>query len=451
MTTVGITAEFDPFHNGHQYLIDSVRAELAPDAVVCVMSGNFTQRGMPAVFDKFVRAEMAVRCGVDLVVELPAAYAVNGAEMFAKGAVRILKGLGVTHLAFGSESGRAEVLDHIAKVSVSEDAVFEESFRERMDAGETYAASYAHALSRSVTEGLLRERSQGSSPSAPDGAQLGAEAFWNAAAIRTILKSPNDILGLAYLRQNHKQGADLKAFAVKRVGSAHGSRVLGEGILSSAAGIRAALFGGRDGMHPVDNKDVLVYLPDEIHELFEDAPRLGKNGLDRYDDLVRYALLSRSAEEIAAIAEAGEGLENVLKKAVQKADALDSLILAAKSKRYTYARISRCLAQLVLGITKTALRDADRQELAYARVLAFSERGASLLRSLRRRRQEAESSQAPARTIPVYTNLSKNVPPAAPERLLLDIDVRASDIWSLLQGRGVYEGSDYVRKPFNQQ
>ncbi len=435
MKAVGITAEFDPFHNGHQYLIDNVRAELAPDAVVCVMSGNFTQRGMPAVFDKFVRAEMAVLGGADLVVELPALYAVNGAEKFAEGAIRVMSGLGVTDIAFGSECGNAELLSVIAEVSAKEDDRFETAFRAETEAGKSYAAAYAAGLSACLMEALA-DRAQNAE--GIDSQSLASDAFTGAAVIKTILKSPNDILGLSYLREICRQGAAIKPIAVKRVGSKHGSWVLGEGLLSSSAGIRAAMLGGKNGNHMVDDNNFLVYIPEEIRDLFNSALSLDNKCIERYFDLVRYALLSRAVPDIAVAAEVGEGLENALKKAVQKVSDLNSLILAAKSKRYTYARIARCLAQLVLGITKGAIQAAEEGHLAYARVLAFNERGAAFLKERRKC------------DFPIYTNLNKNVPDGAPQRPLLHIDTRASDIYSVITGRSIYDHSDYVRQPFRQ-
>ena len=147
MSVAGIIAEFDPFHNGHQYLIDTVRRELSPRAVVCVMSGNFTQRGEPAILDKFTRAQLAVKGGADLVVELPVCCAVNAAREFAFGGVRTLHLLGfVTHLAFGSETGDVKLLEHAAELALKENDAFRKALKGQMEAGRPYGTAYARAL-----------------------------------------------------------------------------------------------------------------------------------------------------------------------------------------------------------------------------------------------------------------------------------------------------------------
>ncbi len=444
MTIAGIIAEYDPFHNGHKYLTDCVRAELSPHAVVVVMSGNFTQRGMPAVLDKFTRARLAVECGgADLVLELPTVFAVNGATEFAKGGVRVLKGLGcVTHLAFGSESGNVKALQQAAELSVNEDADFKAKIACFSSKGLSYPAAYAKAFSERFPafEGL----------------------FDNA---------PNDMLAREYLKQDLLQNAGLTPFAVKRVGAGHDvyggkdqtedkakdSEIKSEKAFVSASIIRASLQNNVDIKHIIDDAPKPVYNALDI--LSKTGPaarsphslRCRRSSLwgcpssrhpfwmqmqSAYFDLLLYKLVTTPESEIANILSAGEGIENNLKEAVKKAETLDELIRTASSKRFTYARVSRVLAQLLLGITKDDYYLADRGDLAYARVLAFNEKGAEVLKTAKE-----------TASIPVYSNLNKQLAPDAHERFMLDIDMRSSDIYSILSGNTIYGGSDLVNIP----
>ena len=309
---------------------------------------------------------MAVACGADLVVELPAAYAVSGAPGFAAGAVRIMKGLGLDAIAFGSESGDMLTLE--AK------------------------------LHDGVTPIDMKNR-------------------------------PNDILALEYMKQNRMQDAGLEEFTVPRSGAGHDSLEI-SGNNASASLIRKMV---GEGAKPSEMAD---FVPSEALKILESSVRFDSDAAGRWFDLVRYCLISKSPEEIASVPAAYGGIEYRLKEAAISSNSLDELILTAKAKRYAYAGLSRLVTQMVLGISADAIAEADRQSLAYARVLAFSDAGASLLKELRK-----------TATIPVITNINKNLPQDATERLLLDMDTRASDIYSILLNRPIYDNSDYVLHP----
>lgn len=367
MKTAGIVSEFNPFHNGHKYLIDSVREQLAPDAVVCIMSGNFVQRGGPAVADKWVRARMAAACGADLVVELPSVYAVNGASQFAKGAVRIMKGLGLDVIAFGSESG-----------SIIE-------------------------LEGKLHDGMIT----------PIG----------------MKNRPNDILALEYMKQNRLQNAGLEEFTVLRMGAGHDSDKIARNTASASLIRKMLNEQGKDA-------ETGDFMPPEAIEILNSSAICAKEAQSRWFDMVRSFIISKSPAEIASVPAAYGGIEYRLKEAVTQADSLDELILSAKAKRYAYAGLSRLLTQMVLGIDKSIVEKADAGGLTYARVLAFNDAGAALLKELRK-----------TSGIPVITNIGKNLDSDAPERLLTEVDTRASDIYSVLLGRNIYSNSDHVLHP----
>ncbi|MBR0129850.1 MAG: nucleotidyltransferase family protein, partial [Firmicutes bacterium] len=178
MKCAGIISEFNPFHTGHRHLIDSIREKTAPDAVVCVMSGDFVQRGMPAMWDKYIRAASAVDGGADLVLELPAVYAVSGAGQFARGGVKVLKGLGcIEYMGFGSESGDGEQLMNAASLLAKEPENFSRALKEELASGKAYPSAYSSAA-----------------------ASIGLDPV--------LFSGANDILALEYLKQNVLLEAD---------------------------------------------------------------------------------------------------------------------------------------------------------------------------------------------------------------------------------------------------
>lgn len=397
MKACGIICEFNPLHNGHKYLIDSVRSSLAPDAVVCVMSGDFVQRGMPALLDKHERARAALECGADLVLELPAYFAVNGASEFAEGGIRILKGLGcIDTLAFGMESERAEDLLQRAKALLAEEAALDQEIGDFLARGLSYPAAL----------------------------QKAAEACG-----LQIPGSPNDILALEYIKSSLRNEAGFSFFGVKRQGTGHHDSHASEGF-ASASYIREGLSQGSLSLEALAQ-----LMPERSLSVLKSSPVSDAFALDRYFSMIRFAGLARGPESLAEAPEMGEGLEHRLKEGLQRAKTLDELILFMKSRRYTYSRISRILCQLVLGLTKDGYRKIKDEGQAYAKVLAFNEAGAKVLSACKK-----EGS------IPVLSNVNKLPADFAAEELLT-ADLKAADLYSVICGRQVYEASDRVRVP----
>ena len=401
MDIAGIICEFDPFHNGHAYLISKAR-EQGASGIVCVMSGDFMQRGGPALCDKFLRAEAAVRCGADLVLELPAVYAVNSADFFARGGIRVLNGLGcVDGLVFGSESGDIEALREIASATAFESAEFSEALRTALGNGASYPAAYDLALA-SVYPGLDY----------------------------SVLRGPNDTLAVCYLREIIRQKAVIGAAAVKRTGGGHGTVDVSDD-RASASLIRSLMKNG-DGKW----KD---YVPEAMIDIL-DAPDFSPEALrlreERLFAMVRHALASASSGELRQIPEISEGLENRLLEQASYASDIEELVEGTVSGRYTSSRVSRVLTQLILGINNERVDYADGKEIAYAKVLAFNGRGAEILKNAK------ENG-----SIPVYSNINKNTEPNAPELPVLDVDIRSADIFSMICGRPAAEFSDKVQVP----
>lgn len=395
MKAAGIICEFNPLHNGHKYILDSIRRDLSLDAVVCVMSGDLVQRGGPAVMDKFQRARCAVTCGADLVLELPAYHAGQGAREFALGGVRILQGLGcVDFLCFGSESGSSDDLRRTAEKLVSSSDLIDERISSHLAEGVSYPAAYEAACG-----------------------DLGI-------SIPTL---PNDILALEYMKASLSIGADWSFHAVKRAGAGHDSREIC-GSIASASAVRELILSGN-----VEDWKGLV--PACTVLAAEQGGKLGAEEMRRYFDLARFLLLTSSSERLADLPEAREGIGNRLKEAARTAQDLDSLIKAAKTRRYTYAGISRIIAQLVFGLSKSAYQKIRDEGQRYAKVLAIGEKGPEIL-----------AFAGKAGLMPVISNVNK-IADDFPCRELLDADLNASDVYNLIRGRDISACSDRRRIP----
>jgi len=404
LNNVGIIAEYNPFHNGHLYHLQETKKLGQADHVVVIMSGNFTQRGEPALYDKWTRAEMAVRNGVDLVIELPFVFACNNAEYFAMGAVRILNGLGcISHLSFGSESGELEGLLKVADLLAEEEPEFKEALMMFLGQGLSYPRARYEALKKLEGE-----------------------------EVAALIRDPNNILAVEYLKQWILTASQMKPIVVKRKGRSYHDESIDDA-LSSATAIRRKLEENRDIDH------ILHVVPQATTDTMRNAESEPVTDSEDLFTMLVYKILITSNEELAEILSAGEGLENKLKKAVIKSKNLNELIASVLSKRYTETRIKRLLLHTLISLRKDDFfRNLENPHL-YARVLAFSGRGAKLLRHIKR--QECNS-------IPIITNLNKEVPLGDPLWEFLRYDVLASDIYNLAYNKEIYRRSDYVCKPY---
>ena len=395
MTSAGIICEFDPFHNGHGYLIEKVR-DAGAESVVCVMSGDYTQRGAPAMWDKFRRAEAAVLCGADLVLELPALYAVNSADLFARGGVRILSGLGcVDTLAFGSECADQEKLSLSARVTAEEPEQYSARLKEHLSEGLSYAASCQKAL---------------------------AELYSPEAA--SVLNGPNDILAVCYMREIILQKVGLSPFAVKRTGADHKAQDP-DGCFASAGAIRKAAASGEDIRDLIPEKSLSVISDDDRHP---------DNKL--FYEIARHRILTSGSGFLKDIPEVSEGLEMRMIQAAQCSEDLDSFLENVSTRRYPAPRIRRILSRIILGIDSKKQACLEINRTAYAKVLAFGPAGAKILKTA------SEKG-----TVGIVSNVNKYVPKDAAEEISLGIDILSGDIYNMLCGRTLTQYSDRVRIP----
>lgn len=342
MNTAGIVAEYNPFHNGHMQHIAETKKMLSGCPVVCVMSGNFTQRGDFALLPKHARAQAAVRCGADLVLELPLPWCLASAERFAFGAVSLLDALGiVTHLSFGSECGSVDALESLA--CHLDDPGFSTALHDALSDGRSFPAARQTAL------GML----------CPDAA---------------LLSGPNNILGLEYIKALRALRSDIKPVTVRRQGSGHDTAQT-ENDFASASLLRSLAKTAPDKLQQ--------YMPAPSFDVFMRECRAGAAPVFSADaDASVMAVLRKlRIDDYQTLPDMSEGFHNRLFRAVAASASPQEAAAAAKTKRYTLSRIRRQLLCAYLGVSA----GAGGRRPPYARVLAFNDAGRALLRAASQR------------------------------------------------------------------
>ena len=326
--TVGIICEYNPLHLGHKKQIDRIREVFGPETViVCAMSGNFVQRGMPAILDKQTRAKAAILSGADLVLELPVTTALSSAEGFAAGGVKIL-GAFCDYLCFGAETADADALMETARLLLCDD--FPPLLRAALESGKSFPAARQEALE-----------------------QLGCSG--------SLLSQPNNILGVEYCKAILSQGCTMKPFSIHREGSYHAEVADTEN--PSATAVRNLMLIAHNWRSCV---------PRQVRPLFEAAPL---HSIAAGERAILARLRTMTDAEFEALPYGSEGLWRKFMHACRKESTLEAIIAATKSKRYTRTRIDRMVMCAFLGITEEMLKE----EAPYTRVLAFNDRGREIL------------------------------------------------------------------------
>ena len=398
MKAVGIVCEYNPFHRGHLWQLQASREAAGENAaLVCALSGDFVQRGEAAVYSKFARAEVACRCGADLVLELPLPWCLASAERFARGAVGMLGALGVDFLSFGSETGELAPLLKLAEL-VSE-PTFVDSVKRRM----TEAPNLSFAAAR--------ERE--------------AETVLGSTA--ALLAQPNNILAVEYLKAIRELSLPMQPIAVRRQGSGHDKQAVGTEF-RSASEIRQRLAAGENIENDIPAPALAVYAREREAGREQIQSRALETAM-----LSRLLLLDEAAFE--TLPDASDGLGRRLYRAIREQGDLPGIWEAARSKRYPLARLRRLCLCACLGVKAGMAEDLP----PYARVLAANERGRALLRE-----RSGESA------IPILTR------PGAvrelPEEcaMLFTLGAQAHDFFSLAYGEQGREkpGKDWQSTPF---
>lgn len=346
MKTVGIIAEYNPFHNGHLYQLKKAKEITGADFAVVVMSGDFTQRGTPAVFDKYTRCRLSLLAGADLCIELPVVFATASAELFAKGAVSLLSALGVDALCFGSECGEIAPLQKIASLLFAEPPAYKEALNKALKEGLSFPSARALAV---------RECAHAGSLSGMD------------AAASDILGSPNNILGIEYLKallalEKNGQHAPVP-YTIKREGDGYLSHTLSEESFCSAMALRKGI--------AEENPDLLRYVPESIRQEFADTCQT-KSALcaDDFSGMLFYKLLSEKDACYDAYLDVSSDLSDKIRKNLASFTTFSAFCEnSLKSKDITLTRVYRSMLHILLSIKKEDLPAAA----PYARILGFRE------------------------------------------------------------------------------
>ena len=373
MKTVGIIAEFNPFHNGHKYLIEQAKQQTGADCCIVLMSGDFVQRGAPAICNKYLRTEMALKGGADIVFELPTVYALGSAEMFAEGAVSLLAATGqIDYLCFGSESGDTDALSKCASIieEYTMTPAFKEQLTDHIKNGESYPSAFSNALSEVL------------------------------GSLQSLLYSPNNLLGIEYLRALIRLEKDdtssfsaanfsklPKPLAIRRMGSDHFDTEITE--FSSATALRTSMLSGNE------LQKLSKSIPDESYSIISDKHgHLLPISEDDFSNMLYMRLNTLTYEELFAIPDINPDLIHKLIDYRGYQIIIPKLIMSLKSKCFTYTSISRALFRILLC---PAYKDAVLQNKAgyaplsarsndckpYLRLLGFNKKSSEFLRTLR--------------------------------------------------------------------
>lgn len=400
MKATGIVVEHNPFHNGHFYHIKESRNKTAADIIIAVMSGNFLQRGEPSLVDKWTRSEMALKAGVDLVIELPYVFATAQASDFARGSIALLEALGCDAFCFGSEEGTIEPFTNTYEVITSQQQTYQKLIKEYMKLG----FSYPKALNQAYAE-ITKDTNL----------QL------------VDLSKPNNILGYHYVEAANQINASTKPFTIQRIIANYHDEVDESQSIASATGIRKAIFeeGSIDALAnfmPQTSLDLLLKWKNTVG-VFGSWPQ--------FWPLLRFTIIRSSLKELASFAEVTEGIENLIYEAAIKSETFEEFMTHVKSKRYTWTRIQRMLTHIYTGFTWDSLKSHPNP--TYLRVLGMTSEGQKYLNQKKK-----------SLSLPLVSRA------AATKDSLLDLDIRATDLYQLgLQSPKIKRpiGLDYRKTP----
>lgn len=372
---IGIICEYNPFHNGHLYHLQKIKEMYKDSTIILVMSGNFTERGDLSIINKWDKTEIALHYGVDLVIELPFFYSSQSSDIFCKGAINILKHLNVQKLIFGSEINDVHILYKLANVQLNNE-------------------DYNTLIKQYLSQGFSYPKATG-------------QALFDISGIN--LNTPNDILGLGYIKEIILQKANIEAISIKRTNDYNSNDL--NNTITSAKSIRHAL---------KNNQDVKKFVPDFSYKHLTNL-----TFLDDYFDLIKYKILS---EDITKYNGVDENIAKRINKNINETNNLEELIEKIKSKNYTYNRIKRMLVHILVGFTKN---DAKNTNANYIRILGFSEKGRLYLNKIKK-----------DVTIPLITNYSNS-------KGLLDLEYKLNSILSLKMPTSIQK--EFIEKEYKEK
>ena len=385
MKSCGIIVEYNPFHNGHQYHVDQARLLSEAEIVIAVMSGNFLQRGEPAILDKWTRAEEALQNGVDLVIELPFAYAVQAADYFAAGGIQLLQALGCEALCFGT--------DHEATLSYEAFGQFVKENQTQIDAAYQLIKNNGQSYPQQMTT-VFRQ-------------------LYSDFSLDT--SSPNHILGMSYAKENARYEKPMQLFPVRRQQAGYHDLTLYSSIASATA-IRKAVFSKEVNSLP-------QVLPTKSLMDLRTQPVVS---WENYWPLLKYKLLMSSFAELRQVYQMKEGIEYRLKEAAKAAQSFQSFLELAKTKRYTWTRLQRLSTYILANVTTTEIMNV--WDSNYLHVLGFNGKGQQFLKEKRK-----------TATLPIVTKIAKN------NANIFALDIKVDQLYQL--GNQAINEQSFGRRP----
>lgn len=383
MKAIGIIAEYNPFTNGHKYHIDKIKEKYKDYTIITVMTGNFTQRGEPSIIDKWKRCEIALKLGIDLVIELPFPFATESADIFAYGAVTLLEHLQVEKIIFGSESDNVKDLELIAKTQVNN-----EDFEKLVKIYSKLGNNYPTAISNAIYD-LTNKK----------------------------ITTPNDLLGISYIKEILKNNYKLKYETIKRTNNYHEKEEI-----SSASSIRESL-------KDKQIEKIKDYIPEMEIDYLQSL-----HYFNDYFDILKYKIITE--KDLSIYQTVDEGIDNTLKKEINKSKNIQELINNIKSKRYTYNKISRILNHILCNFTKEKKKEMSK--ITYIRILGLNNKGRSYLNKIKK---DIE--------IPIISKIERN------KDKMLEFEIETTKIYDIIFNENllkrefekiIYIGEEYDKK-----
>lgn len=399
-TVLGIIAEYNPFHNGHLYHLKESKKATGAEYTVAIISGNFTQRGSTSIIDKWKKTEMALQNGVDLIIELPVLYSISSSENFAEGSIKILNSLGIIDfLSFGSETSNIKILNNFANILYDEPKEYKKILSNYLDTGLSFPKARENALLEYIKNF--------------------EDVNTNFDNYQNILSSPNNILGIEYLKALKKYKSSIKPVCIKRsIADYNSSDISINTSIASATAIREL----------IKNKNfntIKTVIPEKSYSILADCINSGCiiSDLNCFEKEIIYVLRKMSIKEIANLPDVSEGLEFLIKKAVNSCNTLTELLNTIKSKRYTITRLQRILLYALLDISKKDMKLSKEVNSPYIRVLGFNDNGKKLISKI----MDKNPNQ------PLITSVKKFVDNNSNTSLqtMLNKDIFATNVYSL--------------------
>lgn len=402
---LGIIAEYNPFHNGHLYHLQKSLHDTGSSYSIAVISGNFTQRGSTSLVDKWTKTEIALKNGIDLVIELPLLYSISSAENFAEGAIKIFDSLKVVdYISFGSESGDISTLNTVADILYKE------------------PREYKNILSHELGKGL-------SFPKARENALL--MYLKDIRKFSSVLSSPNNILGIEYLKALKKYKSNITPVTVERFDSNYNDTSY-TGNIASATAIRNIV---KNGSFDILRK----VIPESTYSILLDNVKIGHiiPDLSVFEREIIYLLRKMSIAQIAELPDVGEGLENAIKNTANSCNSIVEFLNIIKSKRYTNTRLQRILLYTLLGITKKDIA-LSKKLTPYIRVLGFNDKGKYLISEISKANPKLEIITS----VKKYMDTSNN----KNSKYMLEKDIWATNVYTIGFEYDSWNNLDYTHK-----